>query len=70
MSLANVGLAVFVAAVLLNVGGLALDGLLWLLDLTTITERVVEDPWLGLPVVALQLAGMCGLVAHFYARAV
>ncbi len=68
MTTANFGLALFVAVAAANAGGLWLDLVLWQLGLTTVTGRVIANPWLGAALVALQLAGTLGLCLHFFAR--
>ncbi len=63
----NAGLAVFVAVVVLDVCGLSLDGLLWLLDLATVTSLVRAGNKLpGFIIVGLQLLGANGLAYHFW----
>lgn len=68
MSVANWGLLTFIFAVAADTAGLLLDGTLWLLGWPTVTSRVVAEPWLGVPILLLQLAAFVGLYLHFYRR--
>jgi hypothetical protein len=65
---ANVGLCIFVTAVVLDAGGLALDGVLYFMGLPTVTAAVMRNSWLGVPILALQVAALAGLALHFYGR--
>ncbi len=60
------GLWVFLATVAINVVGLLLDLALDRSGRTTITDLVRMIPAVGLPIIAMQIAGLVGLLHHFY----
>jgi hypothetical protein len=60
------GLIIFVVVQALNLSGLALDLVLYLCGLTTVSERVWARPLLGVPIVVLQAAGAYALATHFW----
>jgi hypothetical protein len=63
----TVGLWVFITVLVLDIAGLSLDGVLYLLGLTTITELVrTSQPWIGVLILILQVVGTVGLFDHFY----
>ncbi len=66
MSFQNQGFCLFITVLVLNVLGLLLDWYLYSHGHATITQHVWKHPWLGAPIVGLQLAGLFGLVLHFY----
>lgn len=61
-------LAVFALVVLLDALGLALDAWLSLSGRPTISDEVWRAPVLGVPILALQVAGTVALAGHFYPR--
>ena len=66
MSLADTGLLIFVIALGLNMAGLALDDVLYRLDLTTMTDYGRVHTWYALFVVGVNVAGVVGITAHFF----
>lgn len=63
----TVGLIVFVVVLSLDLLGLLYDLFRYLMGWTTISMWVWAYPWWGLPLLALQAAGIAGLAVHFYA---
>ena len=68
MTAQGYGLLVFLAVFLLDGAGLGLDLVLYTQGWHTITEHVWDRPWLGAPIVALQVAGAVALGVHFWGR--
>ncbi len=66
MSIAYIGLAMFIITVIVNVAGLSLDAFLALNDLPTVTDYVRGNHAIGVPILLLQLFAFVGLFAHFY----
>ncbi len=60
------GLWVFLAVTVANVIGLLLDLALYAGGHRTITSLVWQYPTVGLPIIALQVVGLIGLLNHFY----
>ncbi len=60
------GLWVFLVVQVLNVTGLLLDLALYAGGHRTISSLVWTYPTLGLPIIAAQIAGLIGLLNHFY----
>ncbi len=70
MSLANIGLGIFVLIVGLDATGLLIDLCRWLMGLPTITMGLLDCPVLGFLVAAAQLLVPVGFFLHLYAREV
>ncbi len=63
----NVGLAVFVLVVAVNVLGLLLDRVLSVEGATTVTDLVRRGDWvIGALIIAWQVVGIAGLAYHFW----
>ncbi len=63
----NDGLWIFLAVVVLNVFGLAVDYCLLRLGQSTVTGFARRNEWAAWMIVALQMAGTIGLSFHFFA---
>jgi len=61
----DIGLAVFVAVVILDVAGLLLDFWLDRVGLVTITSLDATYPAIGWGILLLQVVGIFGLGVHF-----
>lgn len=68
MWFANVTLIVFVACVALSVVALLVDLCLYAIDWPTITECVWQRPWLGVPLVGVQLVSAVSLALHLWLK--
>ena len=68
MQLANLGLAIFVLVLVVDMAVLGLDVVLLLEGIQTITQRVMQNYWLGIPMLLWHSLGTIALAVHFYWR--
>ena len=68
MTCADLGLAAFVLVVVADALGLVIDLCFLLTGQPTITSGVTKSPRWGIAILTFQLAGVVGLMTHFYGR--
>lgn len=63
-----IGIIVFIIVQVTNGFGLLFDLLLVYLKIESVSERIWQEPILGLPILIWQILGFTGLAVHFYLK--